>query len=150
MRLRSLALAVGTFCGFTFGWARLTDPATFHRMLTLRSPDVFLLMGVAAAVGTVGTTLLRGRRAPLTGELIARDPSRPERRHVAGGIVFGVGWGIVASCPGPLVAQLGSGRVLSLVALAGVLTGVLVRERVPALLTTRSPDHACEQVADVV
>ncbi len=148
MRLRLLGLAVGTVCGFTFGWARLTDPATFHRMLTLQSPDIYLLMALAVAVGAGGMLLLRGRRAPLTGELILPDRSRPERRHVLGGVVFGVGWAIVASCPGPLVAQVGSGRVLALAGLGGVLAGVLVRERV--VLTADAADSAAEPLTDVV
>jgi uncharacterized membrane protein YedE/YeeE len=141
MRLRLLGLAAGLVCGFTFGWARLTDPATFHQMLTLQSPDIYLLMASAVAIGAAGAFALRGRRAPLTGELILLDHSTPERRHVLGGIVFGVGWAVVASCPGPLIAQAGSGRVLSLVALAGVVTGVLARERLAASTPGRAlPD----------
>jgi uncharacterized protein len=139
MALRLLGLAAGLVCGFTFGWARLTDPATFHAMLTLQSPDVYLLMASAIVVAGAGAFLLRGRRAPLTGELIALDHSSPEPRHVFGGIVFGIGWAIVASCPGPLIAQVGSGRVLAVVALAGVVFGVLVRERAASLAAGRAP-----------
>jgi uncharacterized membrane protein YedE/YeeE len=117
-------------------------------MLTLQSPDVYLIMAGAVVVGVAGMLVLRGRRAPLTGELIVPDRSRPERRHVYGGIVFGTGWAIVASCPGPLVAQLGSGRLLAAAGLGGVLVGVLARERGRVPAAVERP--AVEPLPDVV
>lgn len=132
MGVRLLALALGVVTGFVMGWARLTDPETFHRMLTLRSADVYLLMAAAVAVSFVGARLVRGRRAPLSREIVAWRPSRPRRSHIAGGALFGVGWGVALSCPGPIAAQLGSGRVLAAALAAGVVAGVLVQPRVAA------------------
>jgi hypothetical protein len=47
MQLRVSALALGIVAGFVFSWARLTDPETFRRMLSLDSPRVYLLMAAA-------------------------------------------------------------------------------------------------------
>src|SRR5213593_3054262 len=101
MGLRLAALALGVVTGFVFGWARLTDPDTFHRMLALRSPAVYLLMAGAVATALVGSRLLRGRRALLTGEPIAWSTTKPSRDHVLGSVVFGVGWAVSAACPVP-------------------------------------------------
>jgi uncharacterized membrane protein YedE/YeeE len=124
MKLRFAALALGAVTGFVFGWARMTDPNTFHTMLGLRSPRIYLLMVAAVAVAFAGARLLRGRRALLTGEPIGWKPTAPTRNHIVGSIVFGIGWGISEACPGPTAAQLGSGRVLALAVAGGVLAGV--------------------------
>src|SRR5213596_658034 len=114
MTLRLAALALGIVSGFMFSWARMTDPATFHAMLSLDSPRIYLLMGAAVAVAFVGARLLRGRRALLTGEPIDWQPTRATRSHLLGSLLFWIGWGISEARPGPTAAQLGAGRVLAL------------------------------------
>ena len=129
MRLRVAALLLGVVTGFTFSWARMTDPTTFHQMLSFESPRIYLLMGAAVAVAFVGARLLRGRRALLSGEPIAWTTARPTRSHILGSVLFGIGWGISEACPGPTAAQLGSGRLLAVAVAAGVLVGVKVQPR---------------------
>src|SRR5215470_331103 len=119
MPLRLAALALGVVTGFVFAWSRMTDPNTFHRMLSLHSPRIYLLMGSAVAVAFVGARLLRGRRALLTGRRIEWTGARPTRSHLVGSVLFGLGWGISDACPGPVAAQLGAGRVLALAVAAG-------------------------------
>jgi uncharacterized membrane protein YedE/YeeE len=133
VRLRAVALVVGVVTGFVFAWARLTDPDTFRRMLSLDSPRVYLLMGSAVAVAFFGARLLRGRRALLTGETIRWTRTRPGRAHAVGSVLFGIGWGISEACPGPTAAQLGSGRVLALAVSAGVVVGVALQPRLARL-----------------
>jgi uncharacterized membrane protein YedE/YeeE len=132
MRLRLIALALGAVTGFVFAWARMTDPNTFHRMLSLQSPTIYLLMAAAVAVAFVGARLLRGRRALLSGEPIGWSATRPTRSHVLGSVLFGIGWGISDACPGPTAAQLGAGRLMALAVAAGVLAGVRLQPRLVA------------------
>jgi uncharacterized membrane protein YedE/YeeE len=129
MKLRLAALALGVITGFVFAWARMTDPNTFHQMLSLDSPTIYLLMAAAVAVAFAGARLLRGRRPLLTGEPIGWTTTRPTRSHVLGSVLFGIGWGISDACPGPIAAQLGAGRVLALAVAAGVLVGVRLQPR---------------------
>lgn len=154
MQLRLAALALGVVTGFVFGWARLTDPETFHRMLALRSADVYLLMGAAVAVVFVGARLLRGHHALVTREPIDWSSTRPTRSHLVGGAVFGVGWGVSASCPGPIAAQLGGGRVLAVALAAGVLVGVALQPRLAGTVESgrRQPESPMKTVraADVL
>jgi uncharacterized membrane protein YedE/YeeE len=127
--VKAPALVIGLGLGFVFDWARLTDPQTFHRMLTLHSAYVYLLMASAVAVATAGARLLRlrGWRAPLTGELVAWSDVPIRREHIVGGAIFGVGWAVSSSCPGPLVAQIGAGRLPALATLAGACCGITLR-----------------------
>ena len=67
MTLRIASLALGIVTGFVFAWARMTDPNTFHRMLALESPRIYLLMAAAVAVAFAGARLVRGRRGAAHG-----------------------------------------------------------------------------------
>ena len=154
MRLRLVALGLGVVTGFGFAWPRMTDPETFHRMLALDSPRIYLLMAATVAVAFVGARLLRGRRALLTGEPIGWTTTRPTRNHVLGSVIFGIGWGISDACPGPVAAQLGAGRVLVIAVAAGIVVGVRLQprlaraaERIPARAETPIP---VTQGADVL
>jgi uncharacterized protein len=142
MKLRFSALVLGIVTGFVFAWARLTDPNTFRRMLSLDSPRIYLLMGGAVAVAFVGARLLRGRPALITGERIDWRPGRPTRAHVIGSLLFGIGWGVTDACPGPTAAQLGGGRTFALAVAAGVIVGVRLQPwlaRLPEQLRRRAP-----------
>jgi uncharacterized protein len=149
--VKPLALIVGLGLGFVFDWAHLTDPETFHLMLTLQAAYVYLLMGSAVAVAAAGALVLRRRgwRAPLTGELVGRSEAPIRREHIVGGAIFGLGWAISSSCPGPLVAQVGAGRLPALATLAGVGCGIALR----LALTRRDARSACARgrlVSDVL
>ena len=150
MRVRVAALGIGLVLGFVFDWARLTDPATFHDMLTLASPDVYLLMGSAVVVAAAGARLLRGRRALLTGEPIGIEAPPVRRAHVVGGLIFGTGWAIASSCPGPLVAQLGAGRTLALATSAGVVCGVLAQVHVARRVVDERDEPTAARIAEVI
>jgi uncharacterized membrane protein YedE/YeeE len=134
MALRIAAVGLGLCTGFVFGWSGMTDPATFHRMLALESPTIYLLMASTVAVAFVGARLLRGRPALLTGETIGWRGTGPARGHVVGSVLFGIGWGISDACPGPVAAQLGSGRVLAFAVATGVVAGVAVQPQLAAAL----------------
>jgi uncharacterized protein len=122
-------LLFGVAFGFVMAWARLSDPAVIGRMLRLQEFDVFLLMGCAVAVAAVGVRLLRaaGARALVTQEPIAWNVERPQRHHILGSVVFGVGWSAAGTCPGPVAVMLGQGRLEGLVIVAGLLVGVSVQ-----------------------
>jgi uncharacterized membrane protein YedE/YeeE len=118
---------------------------------------IVTLLGLANrrfAVVFVGARLLRGRDALLTREPIVWSSTRPTRSHFVGSVLFGVGWGVSAACPGPIAAQLGGGRVLTVALAAGVLVGVGLQPRLArAAERARRPTERCGQpirAADVL
>jgi len=56
-------------------------------------------------------------------------------RYLAGGTIFGLGWGVTGACPGPLVAQIGAGASVMMAAAAAAFAGTwtygLLRPRLP-------------------
>ncbi len=129
MRSRWIAVPFGVAFGFLIAWGHLTDPQVIRSMLLLREADVFLLMGSAMAVGATGAHLLRafGARSLVGREPITWTRTRPGRNHVIGSIIFGLGWSIACTCPGPIAAQLGAGQLAALFTGTGLLVGIGLR-----------------------
>lgn len=129
MNARLAALLIGGGIGFLFAAAHLSDPAVIRAMLLLEEADVYLLMGSAIAVAFVGSRLLRraGVRAFLTGELVSWSVERPASRHVYGSLLFGAGWAIAGTCPGPVAVMIGEGRFGGLFVAAGLLAGIALK-----------------------
>ena len=65
------------------------------------------------ATAAIGLRLLRRERR------VSWTTERPERRHIVGSLVFGVGWGVSDACPGPIATQIGQGIGWGLWTLAG-------------------------------
>lgn len=95
---------------------------------------------IASAIAVAGISLaiikklhLRGR----DGEALGLSPKTLGSgvRYVAGGALFGIGWALTGACPGPLVALVGAGLPVMLIAIASALLGTwtygYLRPRLP-------------------
>ena len=130
-RIHLTAVALGLAFGFVLAWTQMSDPDQIRRMLLLEDAYFFLVMASSMGVAFAGLRLLRALRfrALVTGEPVSWTTGRPERRHVLGSLLFGGGWGISYSCPGPIAAQLGQGLPWSLCTIAGIGAGILAHAR---------------------
>lgn len=124
--MRRAAALVGVAFGFLLSWGQATSPDRIREMLLLEDPYLYLMLGSGVLVASAGVRLLRRARAHalVTGEPVAWETLRPERRHVVGSVMFGAGWAVSDACPGPIAAQLGQGVAWSLFTLAGVVIGI--------------------------
>lgn len=120
-------LLVGGAFGFLLTASGLGDYWTIHRGLLLQDSYMYLVLGSAMAVAGLGLTVLRRiGRTCFTGPL-ALPHARIERRHLWGGAVFGLGFGVGATCPGMTVAMTTTGGLYGLVVLGGLLSGLWLR-----------------------
>lgn len=117
---------IGVVFGFVLCWSGMVSPNVIRGALLLEQSYLFLFFASAVLVSAVGVELLRRRhaRALLTGAPVGWPRERPQRRHVVGSAIFGVGWGVANACPGPVAAQVGQGMLWALPLLAGILIGV--------------------------
>ena len=103
MAMRVTAAGLGVVFGFLLAWVGFSDPDAIRRMLLLEEAYLFLVFFAALATAYAGARLVRRARvrAVLTGEPVVWSTGRPQRRHVAGSIVFGAGLGALERLPRP-------------------------------------------------
>ena len=116
-------LGLGTIFGLVLSRSGAADYNFIQGMFLLEEFQLYGIIGTAVVVTAPGLLLLKrfGRTAfgqPLTIEL---KPGHPG--NIYGGALFGVGWAITGMCPGPVLVNVGEGKLYALAALAGVLVG---------------------------
>ena len=121
------------------------NKSAWHRWgvsaFVLREPHVFLLMGSAVLVAAAGVRLLRlaRLRSFVTREPIDWSPVPVQPRHIAGSALFGAGWSVACTCPGPVAAMIGQGHLTGLAVGAGLLAGIALKHRVEARSAAPQP-----------
>lgn len=123
---RAAALLFGTAFGFWLAWTHMTDFDQIVGALLFHRAYLWLMFATGVATTVVGLRVLRWTG---TSTLVGREPIRwptvlPQRRHVVGSALFGGGWALAGACPGPIAAQLGLGRLSSLLTLVGLFAGI--------------------------
>lgn len=124
-----VGLLFGAGFGFVLAAANLHEYETIHAMLSLEEFDVFGLMGGAIGVSLPLLWILERRRTKtmLDGPLhLSR--SKPQRHHVVGGALFGIGWALSGTCPAPALVMLASGAGLAIVTVIGLFVGLGLRD----------------------
>jgi uncharacterized membrane protein YedE/YeeE len=121
-------LFVGIIFGAVLAGMNLHEFDTIHEMLSLEDFRIYGFMGsaVAVAVPLLWWLERRGLVTPLGGRLLLRR-EMPQRHHVQGGVIFGLGWAIAGTCPAPALVMVSSGAVLGLVAMAGIFVGLRLK-----------------------
>jgi uncharacterized membrane protein YedE/YeeE len=130
---------VGLYLGIVFMKSEVASWFRIQEMFRFQAVHMYGVIGGAVLVAALGVALLK-RRGVVTAfgdEIAFPDASerRPSVQHAAGGVCFGLGWGLLGACPGPIYALVGSGLPVMLVGLTGALGGAwvygLVRPRLP-------------------
>lgn len=124
--VRTASALLGVAFGFMLSWGRMTNPDAIQAMLLLEDPYLYLMMGSTIAVAYPALRLLQQvrNRTLLTAEPINLVRDKPQRHHFVGAAIFGLGWAIAVTCPGPISAQLGQGYAWALVTMAGMVLGI--------------------------
>ena len=144
MRTRGAGLLIGLVFGLMLSWSGMTAPDVIRGALLFEHGYLFLFMASSMLVATAGSWAVRraGARALFTGQPVSWVRERPERRHVVGALIFGLGWGVSDACPGPIATQLGQGIAWGLWTLAGVIIGVTLYLRRQQVETEPATDRA--------
>jgi hypothetical protein len=122
----AVAALLGALFGFMLSWGQFMNPDRIRDMLLLEDPYLYEMMFSAMAVGYLGTRLLRRFhvRALVSGGLVSWVTERPAKHHIAGAVLFGLGWAVTDSCPAPIAGQLAQGIWWSVFTIAGVFVGI--------------------------
>lgn len=152
MSTRIAGALIGIVFGVVLSWSGMTSPDVIREGLLFQSTYLFLFFGAAVSTSFVGLWILRRRapRALLTGERVGWEPVKPERRHVAGSVLFGIGWGVAGACPGPIATQLGQGIAWGVPTTAGLVLGILLFRRLQARAAAEPGARERAPIASVI
>ena len=115
--------------GFVFGIVLTKSEAVswyrIYEMFHFQSFHMYGIISVAIATGIIGIQLIkRNSIKALDGSaIVIKDKDNSTARYIFGGIFFGLGWGLVGSCPGPIFILLGAGFIPVIVVFIGALLG---------------------------
>jgi len=123
-----LIFAGGLIFGFGLAISHMARPEVVLDFLHLDDLGLLFVMGGAAATTAVGFVLARrfASRAPLTGKIYRKRGKTFDRNVVAGGAIFGAGWGLTGICPAAAYASVGIGNVPILWGILGMFVGAYV------------------------
>ncbi len=129
-------LVVGLLFGIIFVKAEVVSWFRIQEMFRLQSFHMYGIIGSAIAVGMLSIVLIKKFNVKtIYGESIVFHPKTFNKGQIYGGLLFGLGWAITGTCPGPLFAQIGTGAtvvgITLLSAIAGTWVYGLIREKLP-------------------
>lgn len=121
-------ILAGIVFGILMTKAQIISWYRIYEMFRFESFHMYGIIGSAVVLGVIGTALIKKYKLKsIAGNPIEFKPK--EKRNTAGilgGICFGLGWGLIGACPGPMFVLLGAGFYSILVVIAGALLGTFV------------------------
>ena len=139
-----VVVAGGLLFGFGLGLSGMARPEVVLSFLQLWDLGLLFVMGGAVAVAgpVIFLASRSGRTAPLSGTRYGRRLKTMDRNVLAGGAVFGVGWGLSGICPGAAYASVGVGNYPMLLGIAGMFLGAYAQGVVRSLSSAGAADPA--------
>lgn len=113
----------GIVFGFVLSRSGAADYNFIQGMFLFTSFQLYGIIGTAVVLTAPGLWLLKRYGRTAAGRPIAIEPKSLNRGSVVGGVLFGIGWSIAGMCPGPILVNIGEGKLYALAALAGALAG---------------------------
>ena len=127
----------GIFFGIVLTKAEAVSWYRIYEMFHFQSFHMFGIIGMTLFTGIIGLQIIKRKKLkdfngfPI--KIIEKE--RGFWRYVFGGTLFGLGWALVGSCPGPIFILLGTGTYAIAVVLVGALLGTyiygLLKDKLP-------------------
>jgi uncharacterized membrane protein YedE/YeeE len=118
-----LYIVLGTVFGFTLSRSGAADYDYVQGMFLFERFQLYGILATGVIFAAPALWLIKRRGRTLAGTPIHIELKALNRGTVVGSLLFGVGWSLTGMCPGPILVNIGEGKVYALAALAGALTG---------------------------
>ena len=121
--MTAVYLVLGTIFGFILSRSGAADYDYIQAMFLLEDFQLYGIIATAVLLTAPGVWLIKRRGRTLLGRPIEIELKALHRGNIGGGVLFGIGWSIAGMCPGPILVNIGEGKIYAFAALAGALTG---------------------------
>ncbi|MEZ4698079.1 MAG: DUF6691 family protein [Rhodothermales bacterium] len=122
----AIYLVLGILFGVVLIKSEVVSWFRIQEMFRFQAFHMYGVIGSAVVVGMISLQLIKrlGLRT-IHGETIevASKPLGRGVSYVAGGLIFGIGWGLLGACPGPIYALFGAGVSVIVVSFVAALAG---------------------------
>ena len=118
--------------GFVFGIVLTKSEAVswyrIYEMFHFQSFHMYGIIMTAIVTGVIGIQIIKRKELKdLKGNPISiQDKEKGNLRYWIGGTLFGLGWALVGSCPGPIFILLGAGFLSIGIVLIGAIIGTFL------------------------
>lgn len=136
--MRSLGyLLIGIFFGITMFKSEAASWFRIYEMFKFDAFHMYGIIGTAVGLGVIMVWVIkRFRVRSFYGtQIVFADKETKVVRYAAGGLIFGLGWGLAGACPGPIFTLAGAGYLPILVVLVSAILGTyvygLLRDKLP-------------------
>ncbi|RRJ90159.1 DUF6691 family protein [Flavobacterium macacae] len=130
-------LLVGIVFGIVLTKAEAVSWYRIYEMFQFQSFHMFGIMMTAMFVGVLGVQIYKRKNIKnIEGTPISiQDKEKGFLSYAIGGILFGLGWGMIGTCPGPIFILIGAGFYGIGIVLIGALIGTflygILKEKLP-------------------
>ena len=118
--------------GFIFGIVLTKSEAVswyrIYEMFQFQSFHMYGIIMVAIGTGIIGVQIIKRKQLKdIKGlPIVLPNKENGSLRYWIGGVLFGLGWALVGSCPGPIFILLGAGFLPMFLVLLGALLGTFL------------------------
>jgi len=121
-------IGLGALFGFLLSRSGATTFDYYAGLFLLKDLQLLWVIGVAVVTGLVGVALLQwlAPKSVMQGAPLPFAGKPWKKGLVLGSLIFGLGWGLSAACPGTALAMLGEGKLAPLFTVGGILLGTWI------------------------
>ena len=113
--------AVGIIFGIVLTKSEAVCWYRIFEMFRFESFHMYGIICTAIVTGVIGIQIIKRKKIKdFRGfPIMIVEKEKGFYRYIIGGLLFGLGWGLVGSCPGPIFILIGTGALSMIIVLIG-------------------------------
>lgn len=131
-------LLVGIIFGIVLTKSEAVSWYRIYEMFQFQSFHMFGIIMTAIFVGVIGIQIFKRNNVKgFDGKPITiADKEKGFKNYIIGGTIFGLGWGMIGTCPGPIFILIGAGfygiGIVFIGALIGTFLYGILKDKLPS------------------
>lgn len=130
-------ILAGVLFGIVMAKSEAISWYRIQEMFRFQSFQMYGIIGTAVVLGGIAVYLIKKYMIKdIEGNpILFHDKDKSWRKYLIGGSIFGLGWALTGSCPGPMFVNIGYGYWSMIVVVIGALAGTylygIIKHKLP-------------------